>query len=150
MPFKEKFTWISLVVFVVVPGVYLAQVLGQIGTTPVDEITYQLPMLAAVGVSIALTIAGTIVMGIGTGIAIEITGEGSVDDIGRDDERDKDIEVRGEVVGSYVMAVGMLGGLALAMLSYDQFWIANVLFLGFVASSVVSAIVKLVAYRRGF
>jgi len=150
MPFKEKFTWISLVVFVVVPGVYLAQVLGQIGNTPVDEITYQLPMLAAVGVSIALTIAGTIVMGIGTGIAIEITGEGSVDDIGRDDERDKDIEVRGEVVGSYVMAVGMLGGLALAMLSYDQFWIANVLFLGFVASSVVSAIVKLVAYRRGF
>ena len=150
MPFKEKFTWISLVVFVVVPSVYLAQVLGQIGDTPVDEIAYQLPMLVAVGVSIALTIAGTIVMGIGTGIAIEITGEGSVDDIGRDDERDKDIEVRGEVVGSYVMAVGMLGGLALAMLSYDQFWIANVLFLGFVASSVVSAIVKLVAYRRGF
>ena len=150
MPFKEKFTWISLVVFVVVPGAYLAVVARQVAGTPVDEIAYQLPMLVAIGVSIVLTIVGTIMMGIGTGIAIEISGEGSTDDIGRDDERDNDIEVRGRVAGSLAAAVGMLAALALAMLRYDQFWIANVLYLAFVASSVTAAIVKLLAYRRGF
>jgi len=36
------------------------------------------------------------------------------------------------------------------MLGFDHFWIANALYLSFVASSLVSGVVKLVAYRRGF
>jgi hypothetical protein len=150
MPFKEKFTWVSLLVFLAVPGVYFAVVLGQVAGAPVAEIAYQVPMLVAIGVSILLTIAGTILMGIGTGIAIELSGNGSTEDIGRDDERDQDIAVRGQVAGSYAAAAGALGALVLAMLRFDQFWIANAIYLSFVASTVTAAIVKLVAYRRGF
>jgi hypothetical protein len=31
----------------------------------------------------------------------------------------------------------------------DYFWIANVIYLGFVLSAVAGSVVKLVAYRRG-
>jgi hypothetical protein len=150
MPFKEKYTWVSLVASVVVAGVYFVFVLGQVGETPVAEIAYQVPMLVAIAVFAALTIVGTIVMGIGTGIAIELTGEGSTEDIGRDDERDQEIQTRGQVAGSWVAAVGALGALALAMVRYDQFWIANAIYAAFVASTITTAVVKLVAYRRGF
>lgn len=152
MPFKEKFTWISLVVFLVVPGAYFARVLTQAAGAgiAVAGIAYHTPMFIAISVSILLTIVGAILMGIGTGIAIEITGNGSTADIGRDDERDHDIDVRGQIAGSYAAAVGMVGTLALAMLRFDQFWIANAVYLSFVASSITAAIAKLVAYRRGF
>ncbi len=36
------------------------------------------------------------------------------------------------------------------MLEADYFWIANALYLSFVVAMVVSAVVKIVAYRRGF
>lgn len=150
MPFKEKFTWVSLVVFAAVPGVYFALVLGRLADAEVAEIAYQAPMLVAIGVSILLTIVGTILTGIGTGIAIKMSGVGSTDDIGRDDERDDDINLRGQVAGSYAAGLGALAALILAMLRLDQFWIANVIYVSFVASTVTAAIVKLAAYRRGF
>jgi hypothetical protein len=37
----------------------------------------------------------------------------------------------------------------MAMARWDQFWIANVLYLGFVLSAVGGSVMKLVAYRRG-
>lgn len=150
MPFKEKFTWVSLVVFLVVPGAYFALVLTRLAGAEAAEIAYQVPMLVAIGVSILLTIVGTILMGIGTGIAIKMSGAGSTDDIGRDDERDDDISRRGQVAGSYAAGLGALAALVLAMLRLDQFWIANAIYLSFVASSVTAATVKLAAYRRGF
>ena len=32
----------------------------------------------------------------------------------------------------------------------DQFWIANALYLAFVLAAIASAVVKIIAYRRGF
>lgn len=150
MSFKEKYTWVSLAVFLLVPCAYSALVLGRFDSAEVADIGYQVPMLVAVGASMLLTIVGTILMGIGTGIAIEMSGTGSTDDIGREDERDDDISRRGQVAGSYAAALGGLAALALAMLRFDQFWIANTLYLSFVASTVTAAVVKLTAYRRGF
>lgn len=150
MPFDEKFTWVSLVVSAVVSGVYFTIALGQLGRGPVGEIAYQVPMLVAIGAMIALTIAGTILAGIGTGVAIELSGKGSSEDIGRTDERDREISRRGLLAGYVAASVGAVGALAITMLGLDHFWIANALFLSFVASSLVSGVVKLVAYRRGF
>jgi hypothetical protein len=116
----------------------------------VAEIAYQRLLLIAIGALIVLTIVGTIVTAIGTAIFAEITGSGSVDDVGRDDERDADISRRGELIGYYVSSAGALGVLALAMLRYDQFWIANALYLSFVVGALVASVAKLVAYRRGF
>ena len=39
--------------------------------------------------------------------------------------------------------------LGMAMAKWDYFWIANVIYLGFVLWAVVGSAVKLVAYRRG-
>jgi hypothetical protein len=150
MPFAEKFTWVSAVVCALMAGVYSTFVLLQLQSAPVAEIGYQWPLLIATGALIALTIVGTIVTAIGTAVFEEITGSGSVDDIGRKDERDEHINRRGELVGYYVLSVGALGALALVMLRYDQFWIANALYLSFVVGALVSSAVKLVAYRRGF
>jgi hypothetical protein len=116
----------------------------------VDEIAYQRPILLAAGAMIVLTIAGSIVMAIGTAIAAEVTGQGSVDDIDRKDERDVRIDQRGDLTGSYVSSALMVGVLALALLEADHFWIANALFGAFLVGGLVSATAKLVAYRRGF
>jgi hypothetical protein len=150
MPFEEKVTWVGAVVSVVVPAVYFAIVLGQLGQASASEIAYQRPMLIAIGVSIVATIVGAIAMGIGSGIAAEITEPGSGADIGRKDERDVTIGRRGELVGYYVSSVGVVGAMVLTMLEYEHFWIANALYLSFVVAALVSATVKLVAYRRGF
>jgi hypothetical protein len=150
MPFEEKVTWVSTVVAALVAAVYFWVVLSQLGSVPVDKIAYQVPMLIAIGAMIALTIVGTIVMAIATAVSAEITGSGSVDDIDRKDERDVHIGRRGELAGYYVTSAGMLGVLALTMLQYDYFWIANALYLSFVVGSFASSAVKLTAYRRGF
>jgi len=150
MTFEEKVTWVEAAVFAAVPAVYFAIVLGRLGTTPAAEIAYQKPMLIAIGISIILTIVGSILTGIGTGITAEIRERGSAGDIGRTDERDKQISRRGELVGYYVSSAGVVGAMALTMLEYPYFWIANALYLGFVIAALVSAAVKIVAYRRGF
>lgn len=150
MSFEEKTTWVSAVVSVIVPVFYFATVMSQVGSVPVNEIAYQRPMLIAIGAAIVLTIIGAIFTGIGSGISAEITGNGSVDDIGRTDERDVHIGRRGELVGYYVSSAGVVIVLGLTMLEYPYFWIANGLYLSFVIASLVSSTVKLVAYRTGF
>jgi hypothetical protein len=149
MPFEEKLTWVNLVVTALVAGVYFVLMLGQVGDVPAAEVAYQKPMLIAVGVSVVLTIVGSILMGIGTGISMELSGR-SADDMDRKDERDKDISRRGDVAGFYIVSAGALAVMALTMLEYDYFWIANALYLSFVVATLVSGVVKLVAYRRGF
>ena len=149
MSFKEKMTWVNLVVTVAIGAAYFGVVGGMVGDGSVSEIGYQWWLIGAVGVTIAATILGAIFMAIGTAIAVEVRGEGSVDDIDREDERDKTIDKRGELVGYYVSSVGILGALALAMLRQDQFWIANTLYLGLLVGSLVGSIAKLTFYRRG-
>jgi hypothetical protein len=147
MTFEEKVTWVSAVVFALVPAAYFTIVMGQLASVPASEIAYQRPMLIAIGISIVLTILGSIA---GSGIVAEITEPGSGSDIGRTDERDKQINRRGALIGYYVSSVGVVGAMALTMLEYDYFWIANALYLSFVIAAIVSATVKLVAYRRGY
>lgn len=154
MPFEEKVTWVNLFVSLVVPAYYASQIIGELGATPVSEIAYQRSLIVAVVVSIVLTIVGSIMAGVGSGISAgirkELTGEDLMDEVGRSDERDKDINRRGELIGYYASSVGVLGALALAMLRQDQFWIANTLYAGFVLAAIASGIAKVVLYRRGF
>lgn len=154
MPFEEKVTWVNLLVSFAVPAYYASVIVGHVGATPVAAIAYQRPLVTAIVVSIVLTILGSILAavagGVASGVRREITGEDTMDDVGRTDERDKDISRRGELVGYYVSSVGVLAALVLAMTRQDQFWIANALYAGFVAASIASATAKLVLYRRGF
>jgi hypothetical protein len=150
MSFEEKVTWVSGVVTLIVVLWYGWAVGGLFGQVAVEEISYQRPLLFAVGAMIVLTIVGTIGMSIATAIGLEISGRGSAKDIDRRDERDASIDARGDRAAFYVSSVLMVGVLALAMLEVAHFWIANGLFAAFVAGGLTSSGVKLAAYRRGF
>ena len=150
MPFEEKMTWVNAVVTVIIPVAYFAIMLGRLRDVSAAEITYQWPLLIAIGTSIVLTIVGSILAGIGTGISAELRGRSASDEIDRKDERDKQIRRHGDLIGFYVSSVGMVGVLALTMLEYEYFWIASALYLSFVVGTLVSSVVKIVAYHRGF
>lgn len=160
MSHEERTTWVSGVVTVLAAlwygsaiGCMFGQVpLGQVlfGQLPVDQIAYQRPLIIAVIAMIVGNIVGAIALAVGGAIRAEVTGEGSANDIDRKDERDASIEARGDRVAFYVLAAAAVGVLALAMLERPYFWIANAAFAGLVVSGVVSTVVKLVAYRRGF
>lgn len=150
MSFQHKLTWVNLVVTILVVMAYAMFIGSQIASTPVTAIAYQLPMILAIVAMVVLTIVGTIAMAIGTAITGEITGEGSVDEIDREDERDRAITARGERVAFYVSSALMLGVLAITMLGAVNFWIANALFAAMIAGGITQAIAKLVSYHRGF
>ena len=139
MTYKEKGVWIYGVLSAVVPVAYFALIIGQIRTTAVTEIGYQIPMVAA--------IVATIVLFIVFSIVVAIASPGDAD---KEDQRDKEIDRHGELYGYYVIAVGVLGALILAMVKADHFWIANSMYAVGVTAALVSSVVKIVAYRRGF
>jgi hypothetical protein len=139
MSFEEKSTWIYGVLAVALPLVYFATVIGQAQTTAVTEIAYQGRLLAAIGAAIVLAIVAH--------IAVAMS---SPKDAGKADQRDKDINRFGEYVGGIVLSVFVLVPFVLAMAEVDHFWIANSIYLAFIASAIAATAVKLVAYRRGF
>ncbi|MEO3815232.1 hypothetical protein [Plantactinospora sp. B24E8] len=139
MSSEKKRTWISAVVGVAVPVAYLAIVLSKVPGTDVSRIAYVGPMLTSIGV------------GIGAGIVLAVvTAMASPKDADRTDERDREINRRGEHVGFYVMSIVAIVPLALAMAKVEHFWIAHALYLAFVLAALASAAVKIDAYRRGW
>lgn len=139
MSFEEKGTWVYLMVNVGTYAAYLITILGRAANTPLTEVSYVSTMLWTIGIAIALSIVGI--------IAVAISKPSEAD---KRDERDKDINRFGEYVGGIVLAVGMLVPFGLAMAEIEHFWVANAIYAAFVLSSLVTTIVKLVAYRRGF
>ncbi len=155
MSFEEKTTWVSGLVTVIVIAWYVSVVAVRLGQVPVEQVAYQWPLVLAIGAMVVLTIAGTVAMAIataiGNAIGIELTGRGSIEDgIDRKDERDAEIDARGDRISYYVSSALMVGVLALALLELPHFWIANATFAGLVMAGLVGIAVKLVAYRRGF
>ncbi|MGY4643631.1 hypothetical protein [Cellulomonas sp. URHB0016] len=68
----------------------------------------------------------------------------------RTDQRDKEINRLGERTGQWFVMTGALAAMVLALVEGDWFWIANVLYLCFVLSAVLSSATRLAAYRRDF
>jgi hypothetical protein len=66
------------------------------------------------------------------------------------DQRDREIHRLGQYFGQAFLVAGGVAALGMALADWDTFWIANVLYLGFVLSAVVGSIAELVAYRGGF
>ncbi|HEY5882205.1 MAG TPA: hypothetical protein VIU11_25065, partial [Nakamurella sp.] len=70
-------------------------------------------------------------------------------DANKKDQRDREIYRFGEYTGQYFVVAGAVAAVGLSMAELDYFWIANVIYLGFVLSAVVGSAAKVVAYRRG-
>ena len=144
---EEKGQWVYLVAILVTYSAYLVIILGQLGQTAPADLDYVPTMLWSIGIGIAVAIIGRIVVEIVTAIRAEMVGHGEGHDA---DVRDRDIGRFGEYIAGTVLGVGMVVPFLLTLAEFDYFWIANAMFLAFGTAAAVGAIVKLVAYRRGF
>ncbi|MGD2102693.1 MAG: hypothetical protein PVG83_10730 [Acidimicrobiia bacterium] len=138
MSFQEKSTWITTAAMIVVYGWYFANVFGQVDSVDAGAIGYQSMMLVTVGALVVFIIVGNVVVALANPREVE-----------KSDDRDREINRRGEFIGGYVLGTGALAALALAMVEVEHFWIANAILLALVLSEVVTGASKIVLYRRG-
>lgn len=136
MSYEEKSTWVMGVLAVVTLAVYGGITLAQSASMPLTETPY----VATMFWSIIGSIVVSIVIHIGLGLFSRDR---------KNDQRDREFHSFGERVGNGFLVAGALAGMVFAWLEFDWFWIANVLYLGFVLSAILASIAKLVAYRRG-
>ena len=137
MSTEEKGAWIAGVVAVGMLGTYLSTIFAQ--GVPLIESEYAWPMV--------WTIVGSVVA---TVILHTLAAAFWPRDAGKKDTRDKQIARFGNHIGNGFLIAGALSAMVMAILEWDFFWIANVIFVGFVLSAVLASVVKLVAYRGGF
>ena len=139
MAFEEKRAWIMALVAVAGYAAYVLVVLGRADGDPLADVSYAGPLLATVAASIVASIALNILVSI-------VSPEGA----NQKDQRDREIHRIGEHIGQSFVIVGGVAALGMALADWDQFWIANVIYLCFVLSALVGSVAKIVAYRRGF
>ena len=138
MSYEQKGTWVYLVTSAGAYVVYLVIILGRVQSTPVAEVQYGWVLLwTTLASSVASTVGRTLVE------------TASPSDSRRKDVRDKEIFRFGEYASRWFIVAGAAAGFFLALAEVDYFWIANVIYLGFVLWAVVGSAIKLVAYRRG-
>lgn len=138
MSHDEKGTWVYLVTSAGGYAVYLAIMLGRVLGTPVARVPYVSVLLWTAGASIVAHMVGR--MGVETA---------RPDESRRSDVRDREIYRFGEYASRWFLVAGAAAALLMAMARWDYFWIANVIYLGFVLWAVGGSVLKLVAYRRG-
>ncbi|MFI7697646.1 hypothetical protein [Nonomuraea sp. NPDC049480] len=138
MASEEKSAWIMVVVSLCGYGVYLAVILSRASSTPLTEVSYVAPLLWTIGgaclASMVLSIAANLA---------------SPADIGKKDQRDREIHRYGEFAGQWFLVAGAIAALVMAMAELDHFWIANTIYLAFVLSAFLGSTLKIIAYRRG-
>ena len=133
MSSEEKSAWIMAFVAVGAYAVYIALVATR------GAADYAPIMLWTIGASIVAGIVLRIVAAIV-----------SPKDADKKDSRDREIYRRGEYIGQSFLVVGGVAALLMALLRVDYFWIANVIYVGFVLSAILASTAKIVAYRKGF
>lgn len=121
---------------------YLTTVLGRVGDGPIENVAYAGSLIGAVVGAIVLSIVLNIVVAIVAGIVARRGPD-------QRDERDRVINRFGEAMGHSFVIIGAVAALGMAMATLPYFWIANVIYLCFVLSSLLSSAAKIIAYRRG-
>ncbi|MBO3086084.1 hypothetical protein [Cellulomonas fengjieae] len=139
MSYEERNVWVSLVVSVLAYATYVVIVLSRAREVPLSQVAYVGPLLWSIGGAIVVTIVGS--------IAVSLANRR---DGHRKDQRDKEINRLGEYNGQAFVVMGGIAALVLALVEADWFWIANVIYLGFVLSAVLGSLTKLAAYRQDF
>jgi hypothetical protein len=138
MSYEEKGTWVYLVSSAGAYGVYLVIILGRVLRAPVAEVPYVPVLLWTTGASIAASIVGR-----------TLVETARPSDSRQSDVRDREISRFGEYASRWFVIAGAAAALVMAMARWDYFWIANVIYLGFVLWAIAGSVVRLVAYRRG-
>jgi hypothetical protein len=138
MAMEEKRAWIMVVVSVIAYGIYVVIILGRAEHAPLADVSYAGTLFWTVGGAIV----GSIVLHILAAIV-------SPKDADKKDQRDREIGRFGDTMGQSFVVIGAVAAMLMAMAEFRYFWIANVIYLCFVLSSVLGSTAKIIAYRRG-
>jgi hypothetical protein len=141
MTIGQKRAWTMMVASALAYVVYVVLLITDL-QDPVADTPYIGALLWTVGGSVAATVIAEIAF------AATTRREGGA--ALRTDERDREIDRFGEHVGQAFIVIGAIAALVMAMLQWPYFWIANVIYLGFVLSAVLGSAARLAAYRRSF
>src|SRR5215475_14508627 len=128
-----------LIVSVTAYAAYVASILSRTDGHPLVQAHYVVPLLWTIG---AATLASTVIesaLGVASPKASRLT-----------DVRDRQIGQLGEHTGRSFVIIGAVAAMLMAMAGWDRFWVANVIYLCFVLSAVLSSITKIIAYRKTF
>jgi hypothetical protein len=136
--YEEKGVWAYLIAVAGSYAVYLVIIIGRLATTPVSQVHYAATLLWTTVASTAASVA------VRTVIEAARPSEGR-----RRDVRDREIGRFGEYASRWLVVLAAGAAMLMAMARWDYFWIANVIYLGFVLWAVVGSVLKVVAYRRG-
>jgi hypothetical protein len=139
MSYEEKGQLVYLAATTIGYAAYVVILLSTAGASPLPEVDYQPILLWTIGATIVASIIGRIL------IEVVRPSESQSEDV-----RDREIDRLGEYRAGLVLGIGMVGPFVMALAEFDWFWIANAMYLVFVVQAVVGALIKLVAYRRGF
>ncbi|WP_300544483.1 hypothetical protein [Maricaulis sp.] len=140
MSFLEKLNLAALGAGAVSLAWYLWRVLPQIGAVPAAEIAWKWPMGISLGLFVVLLIAGIVPLAL-TDPSVRAR-DGIIDD-----ERDRDIERRGDAWGGNLMHLIAFAALILLFTDIDRFWVAQLLFVGGMLAGLLSIALKIAAYR---
>ena len=138
MSYEEKGVWAYLLSSAGAYIAYLAIVVPRLSHTPAAEVSYLVPLL---GSTLASVFIATVVRSV-----LEVARPS---DTNKADVRDRDIKRFAEHASRWCLVGGATAGLIGANAHWDYFWIANVIWLGFVLWAVADSVIRLVAYRRG-
>lgn len=139
MTYEEKGVWVYILAVSITATVYTTIILGKLSGQSVDDVDFGPTLLWSIGISIGLSIV--------LRILVEIFRPS---DSYKVDARDKAISHRGGYVNGNIIAFGMIPALLLAIGDFDNFWVANAIYAVFIVAALISSVVQIVAYRRGF
>ena len=134
MAAEEKSAWIMLLLAVAAGTTYVIWVLNEAAGAPLTEAPYMWPMI--------WTIVGSVVASIVLHIFF-------APQMGKKDQREREIHRFGEYTGYAFITIGALAAMAMAMFEFDYFWIANAVYLCFILSAIIGGVAKITAYRSG-
>ena len=138
MSYEEKGNWAYLVSVAGGYLVYLVIIIGRLQHTPAAQVSYGWVLFwTAFASMVGSTVGRT---------QLEAT---SPSESRRRDVRDKEIYRFGEYASRWFVVGGAAAGLLMAVAKWEYFWIANVIYLGFVLWAVAGSATRLIAYRRG-
>ena len=138
MSFEERGVWAVLLSGALGYIVYLAIVGPRLFHTPAAHVSYIAPMVLT---TVAWAIIALLVRS-----ALEVV---KPSDTGNSDARDRDIARFAEYPSRWCLVAGSTAACCMAFNHWNDFWIANVTYLGLVLWLMVGSALRLVAYRRG-
>ena len=166
MSYQEKKTIVSLVTGVLLLGSYCIYAFGKAGLANLENLKFwATTMLIFIGVGVVTMIVIQIVFHILLSISIAVQKKICDESIGDkemettieremernmvEDEMDKLIELKANRTGYLVVSLGIVAGLVALALGALPAVMLNILFLSFMAGTIVESLLQLRYYRKG-